>query len=272
MKKSKNNNEKGSAIILAILLLAFFMALTMSMYFLAEKKAEMAGLKSRGTKELASIDSGTSIAYYEMGLASMLQKTGIIDRGQNFDISATTGGPYLSAAAGELERNVQMPGGGDTTNLTLQALTIEDYTDYFSMGLTQDYDGRKDSNEEDILFTSINDIRIPADINGIPTTNYNKEWHGGMLTNNGRLWTGTTPASIGGYKITSGTVTNPTDGSNEINYTKEIVLNEGASGSDQLAIQAIGEFRYKIEVVERVNVAGGDIQDSDIDDFIIEKQ
>jgi hypothetical protein len=289
MKKSKNKNEKGSAIILAILLLAFFMALTMSMYFLAEKKAEMAGLKSKGTKELASIDSGTSIAYYEMGLASMLQKTGIIDRGQNYDISGmgANAGDFETAASGNITFDVAMPGGGNTTNLILQALTISDYTDYFSTRLLQDYDGRKDSNEEDILFTSINDIRIPVDINGTPTIAYQEEWHGGMLTTQGalnsiyekRMWhTGTTEGSIGGYKLTSGQVditTGVIPRDETATYQKEIVLNEDANTSAQLAIRAIGEFRYVINVTETARISNGTagrIVESDITDFIIEKQ
>ena len=44
----KKSRERGSAIILAILLLSFFMALSLNMFFIAQKKSERAGVKAKG--------------------------------------------------------------------------------------------------------------------------------------------------------------------------------------------------------------------------------
>ena len=41
---SKKDSENGSAIVLAILLLSFFMALSLNMFFIAQKKSERAGV------------------------------------------------------------------------------------------------------------------------------------------------------------------------------------------------------------------------------------
>ncbi len=83
MKNRKRNSEEGSAIILAILLLAFFMALSMNMYFLAQKKSERAGVKAKGVKVLSNIDGGASIGYYELSRASKFVTDGMTRKNTN---------------------------------------------------------------------------------------------------------------------------------------------------------------------------------------------
>ena len=74
---SKKDSENGSAIVLAILLLSFFMALSLNMFFIAQKKSERAGVKAKGVKVLTNIDGGASIAYYELKRASDYVTDGI---------------------------------------------------------------------------------------------------------------------------------------------------------------------------------------------------
>lgn len=78
MKNRFKNMEEGSAIILAILVLAFFMALSLNMYFLASKKSERAGVKAKGVKVLSNIDGGASIGYYELSRASNMVTNGVV--------------------------------------------------------------------------------------------------------------------------------------------------------------------------------------------------
>ncbi len=76
----KKEGEKGSAIILAILLLAFFMALSMNMFFIAREKSKNAGVKAAGVRVLSNIDGGASIGYYELALASSYVTEGEVCR------------------------------------------------------------------------------------------------------------------------------------------------------------------------------------------------
>lgn len=71
------DKEKGSAIILAILVLAFFMALSMNMFFMAQRKSERAGVKAKGVRVLSNIDGGASIGYYELSRASNFVTNGV---------------------------------------------------------------------------------------------------------------------------------------------------------------------------------------------------
>lgn len=293
--KIYKNNERGSAILLAILLLAFFMALTMSMYFLAQKKAESAGLKLMGTQELANVDLGTSLAYYEISLASELQKKGIMDREQDFDLTGAVPFTEVSNVTGDLKYDVTTPGGAGVVTLTLQAITINDYGDYFMRKLSGDYT-RSNDIIDDIMYTSINDIRATGDLTENPTINYKREdWHTGMLEHNTMVWEGTTfEASIGGYILDSASVgggpaTLPIDITTLTLNTKiKTTLNKsvwinpdagtiaGTETGDALKVKAIGEFDYLI-TVETESEVGEDggvkfIEKSYIEDFLVEKQ
>lgn len=65
--------DNGSAIILAILLLTFAMALSLNMFYMAQKKSERAGSKKKGIKIESNIDGGSSIAYFELNYAKALE-------------------------------------------------------------------------------------------------------------------------------------------------------------------------------------------------------
>lgn len=246
-----------------------------------------------GTQELANVDLGTSLAYYEISLASELQKKGIMDREQDFDLTGVV--PFTEAAA--LQFDVTTPGGASLVTLTLQAITINDYGDYFMRKLSGDYT-RSNDIDPDIMYTSINDIRATGDLTENPTINYKREdWpHTGMLEHNTMVWEGTTSeASIGGYILDSASVggaaaTLPIDITTltittkiKTTLNKSVWINPGAgtiAGTETgntLKVKAIGEFDYLITVETESevgeNTAGNKfIEKSYIEDFLVEKQ
>ena len=61
--------QQGSALILAILLLAFFMALSLNMLTISRAKAQRAGDTVIGNKVLSDSDSASTLGYYEYNLA-----------------------------------------------------------------------------------------------------------------------------------------------------------------------------------------------------------
>jgi len=112
--------EKGSALILAILILTFFMALTMNMYYMAQKKSERAGKRSKGIKSLGEISFGSALGMYEYRLAQWFEQ-GVIE-GAIGTNTETADKLY------DVTEN-----GGTATNA---AIRITNYSDYFTSEIT----------------------------------------------------------------------------------------------------------------------------------------
>lgn len=70
--------EKASAMVMAVLILAFFMTLSLNMYFLAGNKAERATFRSEGTTIMGDMDASTTLGYYELFVASEYITKGFI--------------------------------------------------------------------------------------------------------------------------------------------------------------------------------------------------
>ena len=70
--------KKGSALVFSVLMLAFFLALSLNIYFLARKKAERAGVKVRGEKTTNNIDIASSLGYQELFLAQNFVRLGFL--------------------------------------------------------------------------------------------------------------------------------------------------------------------------------------------------
>jgi hypothetical protein len=63
-------NENGAALVIALIVLMFFMAVSMNMFYIAQKKAERAGDKVVGAKATTRLDTGSNIGYFELRTAS----------------------------------------------------------------------------------------------------------------------------------------------------------------------------------------------------------
>ncbi len=68
--------KRGSAIILAVLLLAFFTAIALAVFYLGQKKGERAYLKVIGEEVSNEIDMGSTLAYYEAYMAEQFVRKG----------------------------------------------------------------------------------------------------------------------------------------------------------------------------------------------------
>ena len=68
--------RKGSAIVLAVLLLSFFTAIALAVFYLGGKKGERAYLKVIGEEVSNDVDMGSSIAYYDAYVSEQFVRKG----------------------------------------------------------------------------------------------------------------------------------------------------------------------------------------------------
>ena len=68
--------RKGSALVFSVLILSFFLALSLNLYFIARKKAESAGVKLKGERVTNNIDMASSLGYQELYLAENFVRLG----------------------------------------------------------------------------------------------------------------------------------------------------------------------------------------------------
>lgn len=161
----KRLKEQGSAMVLAVLILAFFMTLSLNMYFLAEKKAQRAGVKSEGTVILSDIDASSTLGYYELFLASEYLTKGFYNNMSKTDFEGWIAGTNLTTPIG---------------------IKINNPSHYFSNFVSGTIAGT----------TGTGVITTQAGINLVET----REWD--VVDNNlEELWEDYDKKSIGGYKI-----------------------------------------------------------------------
>lgn len=191
MKNKKRNREDGSAIILAILVLAFFMALSMNMFFLAQEKSKRAGVKAKGVRVLSNIDGGASIGYYELNRASNLVTNGVARR---------TGTTYTAISVTISALSTIQP-----TNV-YQGIVMEKYQQYFG--------GFVDTTTQAVVGGFVDNTTAPAIVRPLrnaPSDSamwFNRDSGESSVTKINELWTTTmqtninndTP-SIGGFRI-----------------------------------------------------------------------
>lgn len=68
--------KKGSAIVLAVLLLSFFTAISLAVFYLGGKKGERAYLKVIGEGVSNDVDMGSSLAYYDAYISEQFVRKG----------------------------------------------------------------------------------------------------------------------------------------------------------------------------------------------------
>ena len=171
--------QQGSALILAILLLAFFMALSLNMLTISRAKAQRAGDTVIGNKVLSDSDSASTLGYYEYNLALEYVKKGFV---------TTTGTAYALTVGGILSTT--------TSNITVEGISLSSDRDYFGS-----YISKKGTN----FATTANALLQSETTTGSGSTIklVSRNWNtnaGGELRD---LWYNVTGTSIGGYKIFS---------------------------------------------------------------------
>ncbi|UUV19141.1 hypothetical protein NRK67_06455 [Fusobacteria bacterium ZRK30] len=81
--------KKGSALILSILMLSFFMTITLTMYYVARNRNKRSIYKIKGMRISSGLDSGSAIAHYELYLADEY-----VSKGHPYDPTTTSYGAY----------------------------------------------------------------------------------------------------------------------------------------------------------------------------------
>lgn len=233
----KKSRERGSAIILAILLLSFFMALSLNMFFIAQKKSERAGVKAKGVKVLSTIDGGAAIAYYELKKASDYVTNGI-------ELNPTTTRSFIL--------------GGVTTINAIEGVVMENYNQFFAEHIAG-------TATQPALYQEGSNPR-----NWVVKTEMKRLWETLPSAENRVM-------SIGGYEIAlngtnrilqlNGAQTNliapkVNNATVEVTYEKYLKISGGEN---------IGDLTYKITCKEKYRTdASGDVKSDDIEDMTIE--
>lgn len=170
--------QQGSALILAILLLAFFMALSLNMLTISRAKAQRAGDTVIGNKVLSDSDSASTLGYYEYNLALEYVKKGFV----------TTPEAYYLTSGGILSTT--------TSNITIEGISLSSDREYFGSYISKKGTG---------FATTANALLQSETTTGSGSTLklVSRNWNanaGGVLRD---LWYNVTGTSIGGYKIFS---------------------------------------------------------------------
>lgn len=289
----KKSRERGSAIILAILLLSFFMALSLNMFFIAQKKSERAGVKAKGVKVLSTIDGGAAIAYYELKKASDYVTKGIELSPRVVEETTATGtavitGP-LTDANGRNYSRVTRPNTNGAEIWGVQGVLLDNYNQFVSCRLSSTAtqaalyipSGNNSRTSTEAAIYASTAIAATYSSNGATTEDWRRK------SDVERIWRLAPQAddrdmSIGGYKIVPGSLKmngtsmnqiTTTGGSNktiEINviYEKYLKIFGGTNIGD-LFYQITCEERYRYQTNGTGEIIGDTIED-DIIDMTIE--
>lgn len=180
------NKKQGSAMVLAILLLSFFMALSLNMWYISQKKAQRAGDIVIGNRELTDIDSSSTLGYYEFYLATEYMVNGFVTSPSSYTLSTTTTNATINYTS------------GTAFTTTYEGISLENERQYF--GAYLDTSGSALS-----LSTSSNAILKEEVIENHKLKSRNWATKADGITGSAitELWYDTNEKSVGGYEITS---------------------------------------------------------------------
>lgn len=125
MKKS----EQGAAMVLALLVLMFFVGISMNMFFIAEKRAKKSGDRVIGSRALSVVDSGSNLGLYEVRTAFRYVR-GDLTTAQLAAFSAATGGINFNNPAENVHHITAVQGNGITSNYIRTSFFHEFFTCY----------------------------------------------------------------------------------------------------------------------------------------------
>jgi hypothetical protein len=245
---NKKIEKNGSALVMVILLLSFFMAISLNLLYMSEEKGKRAGYKIVGQKYLSYIDESSSIGYYELYLADKYVKLGYI-YDDTHPIFTGSVKDYFGKKAkyDDYSSLGYFPDTPTTTEPAIAGVVLGDYIDYFTSYWYVDFN----STDQAII---ILENKTSNEVDNRTWTNYEDK-----VT---KLWydPNTTKQSIGGYKLLE--ITYPSgmsdfssfiSGNNyefEVKYIKTLVFPAitGTSGN------IVDESIYDIYVYQTINL------------------
>jgi hypothetical protein len=284
--------KKGSALILSILMLSFFMTIALTMYYVARNRSKRSVYKIKGITISGGLDSGSSIAHYELYLADKyvsegyLYNTsggGIDYRGDNATyIPPTSTIKYITEVTSDGVVTLVPEIGKHYTGVVLN-----NYNEYFSALWDPTIIGTSTVVSTGSAITDPNVLDQPwlAEEKVIGTSPSSVVMSRIWLNNNGekivRLWTldktkdDPIAISVGGYRLTkvngveiTGNLKDavPTTGTT-IKFTYEKIVS-----LDKSKVEEVGKVEeYRIEYVELITTSGGSIIADKLESMTVEK-
>ncbi len=257
------NKKQGSAMVLAILLLSFFMALSLNMWYISQKKAQRAGDIVIGNRVLTDIDSSSTLGYYEFYLATEYMVNGFVTSPSSYTLATTTT-PYVISTS---------PVAFSTT---YEGISLENERQYFGSYIST----------TGALSSTANAILEKDEIVGgnLKSRTWNRTFAGAKIT---ELWENSTGESVGGYKITNLKVNGVTIGITSTNAFAIAITGVGSHNIETTYEKTIyfpgttknESIIYKVEVsrdstinVTRVSPLEYNIDSDSIENITVELQ
>ncbi|MCS5420342.1 MULTISPECIES: hypothetical protein [Psychrilyobacter] len=203
--------KKGSALILSILMLSFFMTITLTMYYIARNRNKRSIYKIKGMRISSGLDSGSAIAHYELYLADEY-----VSKGYLYETSGTPdyrGDNYPTTPPSITKRYTQevVTSGGVITIVPklgehYTGVVLNNYNEYFA-AYWDPTTGTAIQVSSGSTITS-NDVLIQpwvAEDKIIDGKIASRAWMNNTGEKIVRLWTKTTGSaiSVGGYRLTT---------------------------------------------------------------------
>jgi hypothetical protein len=259
--------KKGSALILSILMLSFFMTITLTMYYVARNRNQRSIYKVKGMKISSGLDTGTAIAHYELYLADEY-----VSKGHPYEPVTTSYGalygvdtypttpPTITRYTQEVTSGSQiivMPIFGNHYT----GVVLNNYNEYFgaywvaTTGSAMEITSGSVITPEQAIQPWIAEDKV---IDGKVVS---RAW----LNNSGekivRLWTTENAISLGGYRLTniSGSAIDGTSlviplDPNKLKTTTSTAIELTYEKTISLSASGIGVENYRITYVEGVEV------------------
>ncbi|MGB6128522.1 MAG: hypothetical protein WBG30_07215 [Psychrilyobacter sp.] len=277
--------KKGSALILSILMLSFFMTITLTMYYIARNRNKRSIYKIKGMKVSSGLDSGSAIAHYELYIADEY-----VSRGYSYEVGSTYFGKYgVDTYIGSLSETKQyteeISSGSKRIIVPIEnnhytGVVLNNYNEYFASYWDPELGTSKVPG-----VTSVQAIQPwIAEDKVIGSKIISRAW----LNNGGekivRLWTldkdkdDVDAISIGGYRLIKSGVENTipttiignlssinpttkTDGDTIFVYEKIVSISSGS----------IGIENYRVTYKEKITTSGGKIVVDELEEMTVEK-
>ncbi|WP_319205264.1 hypothetical protein [uncultured Ilyobacter sp.] len=194
-KPYKKKLEKGSAIILSVLMLAFFTVMTLNIYYFGGKKAESVRDKVLGEKITNYLDIASSIGYQELYIAESFVRKGVV-----YDNDSHPAKNYTYTQPTDDDSYSYLNSDG-TYSKKYSGIQLTRFSRYFDSHWEYDLDDEDGNSTEDsqklIMTETIDDGKVE-----------NRTWQsGGVPTKIFELWEATGSedeemlVSIGGYRL-----------------------------------------------------------------------
>jgi len=263
--------KKGSALILSILMLSFFMTITLTMYYIARNRNKRSLYKIQGVRIGSGLDSGSAIAHYELYLADKYVSQGYLYEQEDYSGDNENYEDYEDYPIPTITDTVRY-----TTEITKDGviklapkggehytgIVLNNYNEYFGTF----WDATTGKSIQVSSGSAITDDKILkqpwiAEDKVIKNKIVSRAW----LNNDGekiiRLWTTEGAISIGGYRITDisgldkegNALVIPIDGT-MLKPTASTIIDLTYKKIVSISSSTIGMENYKITYVEEVKV------------------